>query len=215
MLYGIECYFVNDTARCVYGSQEHDFGDEMVVFDIETTGLSNRTCKIIEIGAVKIKDGKILDKMDIFVDPECPIPEEITNLTSITDEMVKGAPKEREALEQFLAFAGDRMLIAHNANFDVGFIRVAADRQGIPFNNSFLDTVSLSKFVNSDLKNHQLDTIAKYYQLDDFHHHRASDDAETLARIFFVMLERMKGDGVDTFNLGEEKQDFPALQSGF
>ena len=199
VLYGIEAYFVNDTARCMFGSVYPSFDDEMVVFDIETTGLSNRTSKIIEIGAVKIKNGEVIDEMDIFVDPEMPIPEEITTLTSITDDMVKGAPKEREAVEQFLAFAGDRMLIAHNANFDVGFIRVAAERHGIPFNNTFLDTVGLSKFVNTELKNHKLDTIAKHYSLEDFHHHRASDDARVLAEIFFVMQSRMRSDGIGTF----------------
>ncbi len=200
ILYGMEAYFVNDTARCIFGGKYPSFDDEMVVFDLETTGLSNRTCKIIEIGAVRIKGGEILDRMDIFVDPECPISEEITALTSITDEMVKGAPKEREALEQFFAFVGDRMLIAHNALFDVGFIRVAAERQGMPFGNSYLDTVGLSKFVNPELKNHKLDTIAKYYKLADFHHHRASDDAETLAEIVFQMIDRLKQEGVGSFD---------------
>ncbi len=199
ILYGIESYFVNDTARCVFGTKHPEFEDEMVVFDIETTGLSNRTCKIIEIGAVKVKCGEVIDRMDIFVDPEEPIPEEITRLTSITDEMVKDAPKEREAVEKFLLFAGDSMLIAHNAAFDIGFIRVACERQGFEFTNTYLDTVGLSKFVNTDLKNHKLDTIAKYYDLDDFHHHRASDDAEVLSKIFFVMVERMRSDGIDTF----------------
>ncbi len=199
VLYGIEGYFVNDTARCVFGSRYPAFDDEMVVFDIETTGLSNRTCRIIEIGAVLIRAGEVVDEMDIFVDPECEIPEEITQLTSITNEMVKGAPKEREALEQFFAFAGDRLLIAHNANFDVGFIRVAAERQGMPFDNTFLDTVGLSKYVNPELKNHKLDTIAKHYQLEDFHHHRASDDAKILAHIFFVMQKRLCEEGIDTF----------------
>ncbi len=199
ILYGIEGYFVNDTARCVFGNKFPAFDDEMVVFDIETTGLSNRTCKIIEIGAVKIKAGEIIDTMDIFVDPECPIPAEITELTSITDEMVKGAPKEKEAVEKFLEFAGDRLLIAHNANFDVGFIRVAAERNEIPFGNTFLDTVGLSKYVNPELKKHKLDVIAKHYKLEEFHHHRASDDAATLARIFFVMLGRLRDEGIQSF----------------
>ncbi len=199
ILYGIESYFVNDTARCVFGARHPEFDDEMVVFDIETTGLSNRTCKIIEIGAVKVKSGVVTDRMNIFVDPECKIPEEITKLTSITDEMVAGAPKEREAVEEFLRFAGDSMLIAHNAAFDIGFIRVAAERAGLKFDNSYLDTVGLSKFVNPELKNHKLDTIAKHYELDDFHHHRAEDDAEVLAKIFFRMVERMKADGIDSF----------------
>ncbi len=211
VLYGMEAYFVNDTARCMFGSNYPSFEDEMVVFDLETTGLSNRTCKIIEIGAVKIKNGEILDTMDIFVDPEEPIPAKITELTSITDDMVKGAPKEKEALLQFFDFVGDRMLIAHNAAFDVGFIRVAAERCGYEFTNSYLDTVGLSKYVNSDLKNHKLDTIAEYYKLGDFHHHRASDDATVLAYIFFEMISRLKSEGVDTFdymmNMMSEKSD--------
>ncbi len=199
ILYGIEAYFVNDTERCAFGESYPAFDEEMIVFDLETTGLSNRTCKIIEIGAVKIRGGEVVDEFDIFVDPECEISEEITNLTSITNDMVKGAPKEREAIEQFFAFAGDRLLIAHNANFDVGFIRVACERHNIPFNNAYLDTVGLSKYVNPELSKHKLNIIAEHYKLGDFHHHRASDDAKMLAAIFFVMLERLKSEGVTTF----------------
>ncbi len=199
VLYGIEAYFVNDTAKCMFGSVYPAFDEEMVVFDIETTGLSNRTAKIIEIGAVKIKAGNIIDRFDIFVDPECPIPEEITRLTSITDTDVKGAPREGEAVEMFLKFAGDRLLIAHNANFDIGFIRVAAERNGIPFNNAYLDTLGLSKYVNPELKNHKLDTIVEHYNIGEFHHHRASDDAEVLARIFIKMLERLTKEGLTDF----------------
>ncbi len=199
ILYGIEAYFVNDTARCVFGTKYPSFDDEMVVFDIETTGLSNLTCKIIEIGAVKIKAGEIIDKMDIFVDPEEPIPAEITALTSITDDMVKGQMKEREAVEKFLEFADGNLLIAHNANFDIGFIRVAAQRHDIPFENTYLDTVGLSRYVNPELTKHKLDIIAKHYKLEDFHHHRASDDAEILAKIFFVMLDRLRSEGVNNF----------------
>ena len=199
ILYGIEAYFVNDTERCAFGTSYPPFDGEMIVFDLETTGLSSRNCKIIEIGAVKIKDGKIIDEFDIFVDPECEITEEITKLTSITNDMVKGAPKEKEAVEMFLEFAGDRLLIAHNANFDVGFIRVASERQGIPFTNAYLDTVGVSKYVNPELKQHKLNIIAEHYKLGDFHHHRASDDAKMLAEIFFVMLSRLKSEGVTTF----------------
>ena len=199
ILYGIEAYYVNDTERCVFGSSYPSFDGEMIVFDLETTGLSNRTCKIIEIGAVKIKGGKIIDTFDTFVDPECEISEEITKLTSITNDMVKGAPKEREALEMFFDFAGDRLLIAHNANFDVGFIRVAAERQNMPFTNNYLDTVGLSKYVNPELNKHKLDIIAKHYNLPEFHHHRASDDATILAEIFFVMLERLRSEGIASF----------------
>ncbi len=199
VLYGMEAYFVNDTAKCIFGKKYPEFSDVMTVFDIETTGLDSHSARIIEIGAVKIKEGEVIDRMDIFVDPEMPIPEEITNLTSITDEMVAGAPKEREAVEEFLRFAGDTMLIAHNANFDVGFIRVAAARHGLPFDNTYLDTLGLSKYVNSDLRKHNLAAIAKHYALDDFHHHRASDDAETLAKIFFRMRELLMAEGVHDF----------------
>ncbi len=199
VLYGIEAYFVNDTARCIFGNDFPPFDGEMVVFDLETTGLSNRTCKIIEIGAVKIKGGEVIDKMDIFVDPECPISEEITQLTSITDEMVSGAPKEREAVRQFLDFAGGAMLIAHNASFDVGFIRVACERQGFDFDNPFLDTVGLSHYVNPELKSHRLDALVKHYGIGDFNHHRASDDSEVLAKIFIKMLDSLKSEGVSDF----------------
>ncbi len=200
VLYGIEAYYANDTARCIFGNTYPAFDDEIVVFDIETTGLSNRTNKIIEIGAVKVKNFEIIDRMDIFVDPECHIPEEITELTSITDEMVKGAMKEREAVKAFLDFCGEDMLVAHNANFDVGFIRVAAERNDLVFKNSYLDTVGLSKYLNPEFKNHKLDTIVKNYNIGDFHHHRASDDAEVLAKILFVMLEKLKSDGIDNFD---------------
>ena len=199
ILYGIEGYFVNDTAKCVFGTSYPSFDDEMVVFDLETTGLSSVSHKIIEIGAVKIKAGEIIDVMDIFVDPEMPIPKEITELTSITDEMVNGAPKEREAIEKFFEFAGDRLLIAHNANFDAGFIRAAAERCGIPFTNTYLDTVGLSRYVNPELKKHKLDVIAKHYNIEQLHHHRASDDTEVLARIFFVMLDRLRSEGILDF----------------
>ena len=199
ILYGIEAYYVNDTERCVFGSKYPSFDDEMIVFDLETTGLSNRSCKIIEIGAVKIKAGEIIEEFNTFVDPECEISEEITNLTSITNEDVKGAPKEREAIESFMDFVGDRLLIAHNANFDIGFVRVALERYGIPFTNSYLDTVGLSKYVNPELSKHKLNIIAEHYKLEEFHHHRACDDARTLAYIFFVMLERLRSEGVTTF----------------
>ncbi len=199
ILYGIEAYYVNDTERCVFGSKYPGFDDEMIVFDLETTGLSNRSCKIIEIGAVKIKAGEIIEEFNTFVDPECEISEEITNLTSITNDDVKGAPKEREALESFMSFVGDRLLIAHNANFDIGFIRVAAERCGMPFTNSYLDTVGLSKYVNPELSKHKLNIIAEHYKLEEFHHHRACDDARTLAYIFFVMLNRLRSEGVTTF----------------
>ncbi len=201
VLYGMEGYFVNDTARAMYGSDAFTFDEEMIVFDIETTGLSAASCRITEIGAVRIQNGEILDVFNTFVDPEQPIPAKITELTHITDEMVQGAPKEEEAVRAFLDFAGDRLLIAHNANFDCGFIRVAAERHEIPFKNAYLDTVALSRFLNTDLRKHTLDSLAEYYKLGDFNHHRASDDAEMLAAIVFRMIEQMEKEGIRDFSV--------------
>ena len=200
ILWGMEAYYVNDKARAVYGKPPADFSGETVVFDIETTGLDVRSCAITEIGAVRVKNGEVLEEFDTFVDPECHIPEEITRLTSITDEMVKGAPKIREALEKFFAFTGDALLVAHNANFDCGFIRASAERVGLPFENAYLDTVALSRYLNPELKNHKLDTLAEHYDLGDFHHHRASDDARMLALIYLRMLAQLRGEGVGNFS---------------
>ena len=198
VIYGLEAYYVNDEAKAIYGDSGVTFDDEFVVFDIETTGLSPLSCKITEIGAVLVRKDEVLAVFNTFVDPEVPIPPEITKLTGIDDEMVKGAPKTEEALSQFLDFIGNRMLVAHNASFDISFIRKAAADCGLPFSNAYLDTVSMSRFVNPDLKKHKLDTIAEYFGLGDFNHHRASDDAEMCARIFYRMVDKLENDGVHT-----------------
>ncbi len=198
VIYGMEAYYVNDEAKAIYGDTGTTFEDEFVVFDIETTGLSPITCKITEIGAVKVKNDEILDVFNTFVDPEEPIPEEITTLTGITDEMVAGAPKTKEAVQMFLDFIGDRMLVAHNASFDISFIRKAAGDHELTFVNPYLDTLSMSRYVNPDLKKHKLDAIADYFGLGDFNHHRASDDAEMCARIFYRMVAKLQNDGVST-----------------
>ncbi|MBE6600079.1 MAG: PolC-type DNA polymerase III [Ruminococcaceae bacterium] len=200
VIYGMEAYFVNDTQSALFGSYDGVFTDEMVVFDIETTGLSNKHNKIIEIGAVRIKDGKVLEKFDEFINPGEPISKEITKLTSITNEMVKEADPLEPVLRRFFDFIGDKLLIAHNASFDTGFIRVAARECGIEFKNPFLDTLTLSRFLNTDLKSHKLDRLAEYYNLGDFHHHRASDDAEILAHIYFSMVEKLQKYNLSSFN---------------
>ena len=201
MLYGLEAYYVDDTSRAVFGERDITFeSDEMIVFDIETTGLSPLKDKITEIGAVKIKGGEIIEVFNTFADPEMHIPENITTLTGITDEMVKGAPSQAEATKAFLDFAGDRMLIAHNASFDTSFIRKAASDASLPFENTYLDTVAVSRYVNPELKKHKLDIIAEHYKLGEFNHHRASDDAEMLAQIFFRMIERLGEEGILTLD---------------
>ncbi len=214
VIYGMEAYFVNDTANAINGSYNEDFDAETIVFDIETTGLSVQNCKITEIGAVKIRDGEIIDTFNTFVNPEVPIPQEIVELTSITDEMVADAPKVKEALEAFFAFIGDRdskkkkLLVAHNANFDTGFIRYAAEECGMEFTNPYLDTVALSRFLNPDLKKHKLDILAEYYQLGDFNHHRACDDAAMLAAIYFKMIKSMREHDIKSFE--QLKRDMSA-----
>ena len=198
VIYGMEAYFVNDEEKAIYGDSKTTFEDEFVVFDIETTGLSPLSCKITEIGAVLVKKDEVLAVFNTFVDPEIPIPEDIVKLTGITDEMVCGAPKTKEAVQNFLDFIGDRMLVAHNASFDISFIRKAAADYELEFKNAYLDTVSMSRFVNPDLKKHKLDSIAEYFGLGDFNHHRASDDAEMCARIFYRMVAKLENDGVLT-----------------
>lgn len=196
VLYGVEAYLVDDTAKAVFGDRDGALTDEFVVFDIETTGLSSVTDKIIEIGAVRCKNGEILDSFDTFIDPEMPIPAEITELTSITDEMVAGAPKIKEALQAFLDFCGDTVTVAHNASFDTGFIRTACVENGLEFKNTYIDTLAMSRFVNTDLKKHNLDALKEYFGLEDFHHHRACDDAEITSKILFRMFEKLKEDGI-------------------
>ncbi len=198
VIYGMEAYYVNDEAKAIYGDSKRTFEDEFVVFDIETTGLSPITCGITEIGAVLVKNDEVLAVFNTFVNPEMLIPEEITKLTGIDDDMVKDAPKTKEAVQMFLDFIGDRMLVAHNASFDISFIRKAAADYELTFTNAYLDTVSMSRFVNPDLKKHKLDAIADYFGLGDFNHHRASDDAEMCARIFYRMVAKLENDGVTT-----------------
>ncbi len=202
ILYGMEAYYVDDRARACFGESHVRFAeDEICIFDIETTGLSVATCRITEIGAVLVKGGEVIDRFNTFADPGCPIPEDVVKVTGITDEMVKGAPSQKEAVEAFLAFAGDRLLIAHNAGFDTGFIRRACEDHGIPFPNAYLDTLALSRYVNPELKKHRLDSLAEYFKLGDFNHHRASDDAEMLAAIFFKLAEKLRAEGV--YNVDE------------
>lgn len=197
IIYGIECYFVDDTARAVFGGKNAVFEeDSFTVFDIETTGLSVLTCGITEIGAVRMEKGKIVDTFCTYVDPGMPIPEKITELTGISNEMVKGAPCEREAVKSFLEFAKDSVLVAHNANFDIGFIRKVANNEHLDFAPTYIDTVGVSKYVNKELKKHTLDSVANHYGLGDFNHHRASDDAEMLCKIFMKMTEGLVSQGI-------------------
>ena len=195
VLYGTEAYFVNDLVPAVKGRSDRAFSGEFIAFDIETTGLSPTTDRITEIGAVRIKGGAVADSFDTFVDPERPIPPKITELTGITDQMVRDAPKEQKALGDFFRFCGDdAILIAHNADFDTSFIRVAAGRCGMKFENTYIDTVPMCRSMLRGIKNCKLDTVAKYLKLAPFRHHRACDDAAVLGRIFLRLLQMLSED---------------------
>ena len=195
VLYGTEAYFVNDLVPAVSGESGQSLEGDFICFDLETTGLSAQNDRITEIGAVRLHNGEITERFDIFVDPERPIPEKITQLTSITNEMVQGAPKEAEALQQFFDFCGENaVLVAHNASFDASFVRAALQRQGKPFENTYIDTVTMARSLLPDLKKATLDSVANYLKLKPFHHHRAEDDAAVLGDIFLNFLERLKND---------------------
>ena len=193
MIYGLEAYFVNDMVGAVKGEESQSFDGEFVVFDLETTGLSAGSDRITEIGAVKVRGGEIVDVFNTFVNPGRHIPEKITQLTSITDAMVKDAPDEGEALKLWEQFCPENaILVAHNADFDCSFMSAAYARQQKPFRNTYIDTVTISRSLYKELKNHKLDTVAEHLKVGEFHHHRACDDAETLAKIFLRMMQDMR-----------------------
>ncbi len=192
VLYGVEGYLVNDDAKIVYNPKGQSISDSFVVFDIETTGLSSEKNNITEIGAVKVVDGKITDKWSTFVNPMEKIPENIVELTGITDEMVANAPKIEEILGDFLEFSKGSVLVAHNAKFDVGFIKVACNRLNIDFDFTWLDTLQLARSLYPDLVNHKLNTLAKHLNVLLENHHRAVDDAKATADIFIKMAEDLE-----------------------
>lgn len=194
VIYGMEAYFMDDLVESVRGEADTPFDGTFICFDIETTGLSAARDKITEIGAVKVVNGEIADTFSTFANPEMPIPQKITQLTGITDDMVKDAPSQSEAVSAFLEFAGDNVLVAHNAPFDTSFIRNACENMGREYNYTSIDTVAISRAILPDIKNCKLDTVAKYLRLGNFNHHRATDDAEILAKIFISLCKRLKDD---------------------
>ena len=198
LIYGMEGYLVNDLDSIVKNACKRDLSSTTVVFDLETTGFDPRVNHIIEIGAVKIENGKIIDRMDVFVNPGVPIPFRITQLTSIDDSMVMDAKGIEEVLPQFLDFAKDAILVAHNADFDYHFVSTKAKALNLPFSAPVIDTVALSRLLLPRLSRFKLDTVAKELKIELLHHHRAVDDAEATARIYLKELELLEQRGVSS-----------------
>ncbi|MDY2809939.1 MAG: PolC-type DNA polymerase III [Candidatus Faecousia sp.] len=194
ILYGCEGYYVNDVDDriVVHGEKNITFDEEYVAFDLETTGLSSKKDKIIEIGAVILKNGREVDRFQTFVDPEQHLEPKIVELTGITEDMLKGAPKIEEVLPKFLEFCGDRVLVAHNSDFDTGFIRAECLRQGYEFTATALDTLILSQNLMPQLNKFKLDIVSNALSLPDFNHHRAADDAMTCGLIFHRFIEKLE-----------------------
>ncbi len=200
ILYGVEGYYVNnlDDRIAVHGEQNQAFADEVVCFDIETTGLKVTTEAITEIGAVVLKNGEITERFQTFVNPNRRLRPEIIGLTGITDAMLKDAPQLKEALTKFLEFVDGRPLAAHNAEFDIGFIRAGCRKVGLDFEPTYIDSLILAQNLLPELNKYKLDIVAEYLDLPAFNHHRASDDAAMVGYMLIPFFEKMQNElGID------------------
>ena len=192
VIYGMEGYLVDDIKNIVTDSRGQSLDSTFVVFDIETTGFSAVNDRIIEIGAVKVENGMITEKFSEFVNPERPIPFEIEKLTSINDRMVEDAPNISVILPKFMDFCGGSVLVAHNADFDTGFIRHNCEVLGLPYDYTYVDTLGIARSFLEGLKNYKLDTVVEAMGCTLANHHRAVDDAGATADVFVRFLERFK-----------------------
>ncbi len=200
VIYGVEGYLVDDSAKIITDCDNVGFDSTFVVFDIETTGLNNKTDGITEIGAVKVQSGKIIDHFSTFVNPKMHIPEHITDLTGISDETVSNAPIIEEVLPEFLEFCSGCMLVAQNAKFDTGFIKVACKKFGYEYSFAHMDTLILARCLHPELANHKLDTLSKFYNVVLKNHHRAVDDAAATADVFLKMLDELSEKGINDYS---------------
>ncbi len=198
IIYGVEGYLVDDLKQLVQNPGNQDFSHAYVVFDIETTGFSPEKNRIIEIGAVKVEDGRITDRFSTFVNPDVPIPFEIEKLTGINDSMVLDYPQIDVILPKFLEFCQDAVMVAHNAAFDIGFITHYAKEQGLDFAPTVLDTVALARVLLPNLSRYKLDTVAKAVNVSLENHHRAVDDAQATAEIFVEFVRRFRARDIET-----------------
>ena len=200
VIYGVEAYLVDDLKEIVTNSKNQSLDDSYVVFDLETTGFSPNTCKIIEIGAVKVENGTITERFSEFVNPQVPIPFKIEELTGIRDDMVMGAGTIEEILPRFMEFCEGCVMIAHNAEFDMSFIRKNCMDLDIPCDHTVGDTVAMARILLPALHRFKLDTVAKALKISLENHHRAVDDAECTAHIFVKFIEMLKERHIETLN---------------
>ena len=194
ILYGVEANMIDDHALLVLNPAPMTYEDrEFVIFDVETTGLSSVYDTIIEIGAVKMKNGEVLERFDKFINPHHPLSEQTINLTSITDEMVSAADDEDVVIKQFQDFYGDRPLCGHNVQFDVGFVTAALRRAGLSeITQPVVDTLEVSRLLHPEQNRHTLDSLAKKYNVSLEHHHRANQDAEATGYLMYKLLDTFK-----------------------
>ncbi len=198
-IYGMEGYLVDDERKILEGEKHVQFNDEYVVFDLETTGLSNVHDRITEIGAVKISGGEVVDEFSTLVNPEQTISAKITRITGITNEMVREAPTIESILPSFVKFTKNCVLVAHNADFDIGFLRENMQKQGFYFDYQVLDTLKLSRQLLKNLKKYKLNSVAKALDVKLENHHRAVYDARATAEIFIKLIQRMKDQEIENF----------------
>ncbi len=217
IVYGVEANVVDDGVPIVHYQQQRDLNnDTYVIFDTETTGLSAVYNTIIEIGAVKIKNGEIIDRFETFVDPKEHISDKITEITGITDDMVQGAPLLEEALPRFKAFIGNSILVAHNARFDMAFLNIGLKKIGLEESiNPVIDTVELARFLYPKMKNHKLNTLCKAFNIKLVNHHRALDDAEATGHLTWKMVTDLQEKGItDLIDINQniEQGDYQRLR---
>lgn len=192
IIYGLEGYLVNDGVGIATGCRGIDFNSTFVVFDIETTGFSSEQDRIIEIGAVKIENGQVIDRFNELINPKISIPYKITELTSISNDMVKDCKTIEDVLPRFLEFVGDSVVVAHNAEFDTGFIKSKCRNLGLKFKNGIIDTLPLARFLFPQLKKHKLNVICDYLKISLENHHRAVDDAKATGDILLKCFDMLK-----------------------
>ena len=200
VIYGVEAYLVPDKTPIVASAKNQDIDTEYCVLDLETTGFSFRTEKITEVGIMKIKNGEVIDSFETFVNPEKPIPYRVVEVTNITDDMVKDAPKIDEVFPKILEFIGDSVLVAHNADFDIGFLKYNASQLGYTLENTYLDTLRLAKELFPNYKKYKLGIIAENLGIKVEVAHRALDDVDTTVKVLKVMMNMLKEKGAKTVN---------------